>query len=211
MKFFTAAALAAAIVAAPFAAQAEVKATSGQYALDPTHANIIIQVTHVGLAPYTARFDKFDAALNLNVEDPSKSTVSATVDVGSFSTNYPGEKDFDGEVAFDEKFLNGKKFPTIEFKSKQIKQTSETTATIVGELTMLGVSKEISLDAQLTGSLASHPFTGKPAVGFVASGVIDRTAWGFTHLATTMPQIEPAMLVGAEVTISIQAEFVKAD
>ena len=113
---------------------------------------------------------------------------------------------------FDEKFLNGKKFPKIEFKSKKVTQTSESTATITGDLTLLGVTQEITLDAQLTGSLAAHPFAGgKPAVGFTATGEIDRTAWGFKHLANTMPPIAPAAIVSPEVSISIQAEFVKAD
>lgn len=212
MTFFKAAALAVAIIAAPLAANAaDVKAPSGKYALDKTHANIILQVNHLGLSPYTARFDAFDATLDLNVEDPTKSSVTATVDVGSFSTNFPGEEDFDGKVATDEKFLNGKKFPSIAFASKKVTQTSETTATITGDLTMLGVTKEITLDAQFIGSVADHPFAKKPAVGFVASGVIDRTAWGFNHLAVTIPAIAPAQIVSSEVSISIQAEFVKAD
>lgn len=211
MKLFTAAALGAALLSAPLSADAKISAPSGEYVLDPTHANVVFQVTHMGLSPYTARFDKLDAKLVLDVENPQNSSVTATVDVGSVSTNYSGDKDFNGEIAFNEKFLNGKAFPKIEFASKKVTQTSETTATIIGELTMLGVTKEISLDAELTGSLAAHPFIGKPAVGFVATGVIDRTAWGFTHLTSTMPQIDPKPIVSPEVTILIQAEFLKAD
>lgn len=189
-----------------------VTAPSGEYALDKTHANVLFQVKHAGLAPYTARFDRLDATLTLNVEDPSQSVVTATIDSGSVNTNYPGEKDFSGEISNSEKFLNAREFPEITFTSTAVEPTGDRTATITGDLTMLGVTKTVTLDAELTGSLASHPFAGgKPAVGFVAEGVLDRTEWGLTNLTNTMPPLEGAAIVGAEVTVMIQAEFVKAD
>lgn len=211
MKSFLRAVVLAAAALPTLAPAQDVAAPSGAYVLDKTHANLLFQVVHMGLSPYTARFDRFDAALTLNVEDPSKSAITASVDVGSVSTNYAGEKNFNEEIAFDSKILNGKEFPKIEFVSKSITQTSATTATITGDLTMLGVTKEIELNAELTGSVASHPFAGKPAVGFVASGEIDRTAWGMSYLASPIPQIAPAAIVAPQVKVMIQAEFVKAD
>lgn len=212
MKIVTAAALAGALLAAPLGAAAKIAAPSGAYTLDPTHANIVFQVSHAGLSPYTARFDEFDATLTLDVDDPSKSAVTATVKTGSVNVNYRGEKAFQEKLAYDKKFLNGKTHPEITFTSTKVDVTGEKTATISGDLTMLGVTKPITLDATLTGALAEHPFAGKkPAVGFTANGVIDRTEWGFTHLANTMPGLEGLPIVGPEVTIMIQAEFVKAD
>lgn len=191
------------LIAAPVIAQ-DLAAPSGAYKLDPTHASITWQVKHMGLSNYTARFTKFDIELNLDVETPANSTVTATVDPTSVRTDYPlaDQKDFDAEVA-GEKFLKAGEFPQITFTSTAVEVTGDTTATITGDLTMSGVTQTVTLDAVLNGSLASHPFAKVPAVGFSATGVLDRTAFGVEFLA---PQI-----VAPEVSFMIEAEFVKAE
>lgn len=185
---------------------------AGVYQLDKTHANVLFQVVHAGLAPYTARFDRLDGALTLDPANPENSSVTATIEAGSVNTNYPGTKDFNGEISFNEKFLNANAFPDITFTSTAVELTSPNTAEITGDLTMLGVTKPITLDAELTGALEKHPFAkGKPAIGFTAEGVLDRTEWGFTNLSNTMPGLDGAAIVGTEVRVMIQAEFVKTD
>lgn len=205
--------MAAPLMAAPTASHAEavVPAPSGVYVVDPTHANVLFQVSHLGLAPYTARFDTVDATLTLDVDNPANSSVTASVDVGSVSTNYQGSKPFDQTLAFGPKFFNGNEFPKITFTSTGIEQTGDKTATITGDLEMLGVTKPITLAAELTGALGNHPFApgNPPAVGFTAEGVIDRTDWNFTHLTNALPG--GALAVGTEVRILIQAEFIKGE
>ena len=119
-------------------------------------------------------------------------------------TDYPfaDDKDFDAEVA-GEKFLNSGGFPEIGFKSTSVTVTGDGQATIVGELTLAGVTQEVTMEAVLNGSMESHPFAKAPAVGFSAAGSLDRTAFGIDFLA---PQV-----VAPEVTFSIEAEFIKAE
>ncbi len=192
--------LAVAAIAAPSYA-ADVDVPSGHYQVEPTHASITWQINHLGLSTYHARFKKFDIDVNLDVADVEKSSVKAVIYVGSVETDFVGEEDFNAEVAEDAKFLNSKNFPTIEFVSNKVEKTGEKTAKIHGTVTMLGVSKPMTLDATLSGAAAAHPFAKIPAVGFNAKGSIKRSEFGFTHLVP---------YVGDEVVFNIDAEFLKA-
>lgn len=193
------------LVAIAFAAPAVAQnVPSGKYALDKTHASVNATVKHLGLAPYSLRFKTFDISIELDADDISKSTVSATIDPKSVETLFPGAKDFNGEVAG---FLGGDQM--ISFKSTKVEKTGDNTATITGDLTMLGVTKEITLEAELSGFIAQHPFAKKPAVGFTAQGVFDRTEFGSNQLANELPN--GASIVSKEVEIVVSAEFVKAN
>lgn len=200
MRAALAGALVSAALAAPVAAQ---EVQSGTYGLDKTHATILWEVKHLGLSAYVGRMNAFDINLTLDADNPENSTVSATVEASSVSTPFPGEKDFDGEVGNDARFLNGAAFPEVTFTSTRVEPVSNTEARIIGDLTMLGVTREITLDATLTGAIEQHPFANAPAVGFEATTVIDRTAFGMDFLAPTV--------VAPEVAITVHAEFVKSN
>ena len=76
---------------------------SGVYELDLGHASIVWKIGHLGLSNYTARFNKFDATLNLDVENPANSTVNVVIDPRSVDTDYPyaDQKDFTLPVTID--------------------------------------------------------------------------------------------------------------
>ncbi len=186
--------------AATTVSAASLDVPSGVYKMDPTHASLVWRVNHIGLSRYTARFTKFDINLDLNAEDVTKSKVSATLDPLSVRTDYVGSKDFDKEISSDPKYLNAGKFPEITFTATGIEATGDTTGKMTGDLTMLGVTKPVTFDITLNGAQKKHPFAQKPAVGFGAVGTIKRSDYGFTHL---LP------LVGDEVTLMIEAEFIK--
>lgn len=199
--------LAALALAAPVSAQ-DVTVPSGSYALDPTHATVTWSVKHMGLAPYIARFESFDMALELDVANPENSTITASINPASVSTPFPGAKDFDGEIA-GPGFLDAAAFPTIDFVSTRVEPLEGATARVTGDLTMLGVTQEVTLLVELTGWIDQHPFAGKPAVGFHATGELDRTAFGSTNL--TQEVGNGAAVVSPTVSFEISAEFVKAD
>ena len=94
MRLVVAAALGAALGVSAHAA--ELTVPSGTYQLDPTHASMVWKVKHLGLSNYTARFNRFDATITLDAENPTASTVTATVDPASIDTDYPlaEQKDF---------------------------------------------------------------------------------------------------------------------
>ncbi len=186
--------------AAAVAAPVKVDAPTGAYTLDKTHASLTWRVNHMGLSQYTARFTRFDAQLSFDATDPSKSTLTATVDPTSVETDYPGaDKDFDKEL-LEPNFFNAKTFPAITFTSTAIALTGANAATVTGDLEMLGVKKPVTLQVTFNGSKNPHPFAQVPALGFSAIGVVKRSEFGMTHLIGG---------VGDEVEVLIQAEFLQ--
>lgn len=178
-----------------------VEAPSGSYVNDPTHTSLTWKIGHMGLSHYTARVSDVKVALQFDAANVENSSVAATINAATFDTGYPAQdKDFDEEIASD-LIMNAAAFPTITFQSKSIKQTSPTTANIVGDLTMMGVTKPVTLAATYNGSMASHPFVKVPALGFSAKTVIDRTEFGNTFLSGSA--------LSDKVEIAIEAELLK--
>lgn len=192
--------------AAPVAAQDGIP--SGAYQLDPTHASVNVSVQHLGLSPYVMRFESFDMALTLDTENPANSSVTATIDPASVSTPLQDDGSFNAEIA-GPGFLDSAAFPTIEFASTSVELTGETTATVTGDLTFMGVTSEISMEVELTGAIESHPFANAPAVGFVATGAFDRTVFGYEGLTQLVGN--GASIVSPEVEFMISAEFIKTE
>lgn len=174
---------------------------AGTYTSDLTHSSILWKVNHLGLSNYTARFTDFEATLDIDPNAPEEAMLSVTIDPTSVSTAYPNpeEEDFDATIGESENFLNGEAFPEITFTSTDVTITSPTTADVTGDLTLLGVTMPLTLDVTFNGSLEANPFSGKPTLGFSATGSLDRTDFGMTYLS--------GEVVGDRVEIVIQAEF----
>jgi polyisoprenoid-binding protein YceI len=189
------------------AAQAATAATaldipSGTYKLDASHASITWRVMHMGLSNYTARFSKFDSSVTLDAAALAKSAVTVTIDPTSVRTDYAGDEDFDAKIGKDARLLNGVKFPSIEFVSRKVEATGPKKLKITGDLTMLGVTRPVTLDATVVGTLASHPFVKRPAFGISARGTLKRSDFGLAYPAP------PG--VGDTVELQIEAEYIAA-
>lgn len=181
------------------ATAADLPIPSGTYAVDPTHASVIWKVRHLGLADYTARFNTLDATLEFNAEDPAASSVDVTIDPASVDTDYPNaeQKDFNAELR-GEQFFNTGEFPAITFKSTSIDITGDNTGTITGDLTLLGVTKPVTLDVTMNGYLEEHPFTKDAALGFSGTTTVKRSEFGLDY---------GVPYVGDDVKVLIEAEF----
>ncbi|MEM6781707.1 MAG: YceI family protein [Pseudomonadota bacterium] len=203
MKHFL---LAAALVVVPVAAKAEMtpiaQMPAGVYELDKTHASLTWKVSHLGLSDYTARFNTFDASLTLDPANITQSSVNVTISPLSIETDYPNadEKDFDKKLTEGEDWFNVGAFPEITFASTAIEQTGENTGKVTGDLSLLGVTKPVTLDVVFNGAYESKPFANVPAVGFSATGTIKRSDWGFDTYVPT---------IGDEVELLIEVEFEK--
>ncbi len=169
--------------------------SSGSYTLDKAHASIIFSIKHLGFSDYIGRFNDFDATLNLNGTDPSKSVLSVTIKPGSADVNNAElEEKLDGE-----NYFNIAKFPEATFTSTEIKMTSRTRGTIKGDLTMLGVTKPVTLNVTLNGA-GINSYANAYTVGFSATATLKRSDWG---MKTLVPQVSD------EVQLIISAEFNK--
>jgi polyisoprenoid-binding protein YceI len=213
----TAAPDAAAPAAAPAAASqpaAPIQLTvpAGDYVIDKTHASLAFKLQHLGMADYTARFKTIDATITLDPANISASKVVASVDTASVVTDYPGDykathaksgfASWDEDLAKSTNFFNAGQFPQATFSSTGIAVTGERTARITGDLTLLGVTKPMTLDVTFRGEHAAHPMAGVPALGFSATGVFKRSEFGMAYLTQNN-------IVGDDVTLVIEAEFLK--
>ncbi|MEI6319200.1 MAG: YceI family protein [Pseudomonadota bacterium] len=196
--------------AAPVRAQSTagaIEAPAGSYVLDRTHASLTWRISHFGLSSYTARFTRFDSTLDFNPADLTKCSARAVIDIGSVETDYAQQSskgDFNADLR-GEKFFNVAKFREATWRSTSVQVVEGNRLRIPGELTLLGVSAPVTLDATLNGAVKSRPVTKLPTVGFSARGTIDRRVFG---MLTPPPAGTPASGVGAMVEIIIEAEFI---
>lgn len=180
--------------------QTFVEASIGNYELDKTHAFLTWRVKHNGLSNYTARFTDFDASIAFEPDNPVASSVIATINPLSLETDHPTNDNWDNTLATDRKWLNGEKFPQIVFQSTSIEQTGEFTGIIKGDLTLLGVTQEVSLNTTYNGTGNAPWFGTRDIIGFSATGSLKRSEFGMTNL---IPNIAD------EVEFTIEAEFVE--
>ena len=179
------------------------EAASGAYELEKSHASLIWKVRHNGLSNYTARFTDFDATLDFDPDNPVASSVSVSINPMSVETDHPTKADeWNTELGSEAKWLNGEEFPVILFTSTGIEQTGEFTGKLTGDVTFLGVTKPVTLDVTYNGTGNAPWFGTRDIVGFSARGTLTRSEFGLTTLAS---------IVGDEVEVIIEAEFVEAE
>lgn len=171
---------------------------SGTYTLDRGHASVIWKVSHFGYSTYVGRFNNFSADISLDTENFEKSRVEVNINVDSLDTDYPfpEKEDFNKELAED--WFKSAEYPSIIFKATSVSALDGASFTIDGDLTLMGQTHPVSLDATLNGATPLHPFARVPLIGFSATTSIDRTLWGLSKYA---PKI------GEQVSIEIEGEF----
>jgi len=170
-------------------------APEGAYVLDPAHASVNWSLSHSGLSLYTARFDDISGALDFNPEAPTQSRVDIRIDPKSVST---GDVEWDETLATDGRYFDGDTYPEIRFVSTSSIKTTGNTGQVTGDLTLLGVTKPVTLDVTYNGAGKSFGNPGA-TLGFSALGKINRSDWGMDYLTN--------FGIGDEVTLRIEAEF----
>jgi polyisoprenoid-binding protein YceI len=170
------------------------------YKIDPVHSSISFRVRHF-FSFVNGSFRKFEGTIKVNHDHPEKSSVTATIDAASITT----QNDKRDEDLRSADFFDVAKYPTITFKSKSVKQTGADSGDIIGDLTMHGVTKEITLHAKFLGK--GTGLGGKPISGWqVTPEPIKRSDYGLTWSKA----VEGTAVVGEEVTVSIDIEADKA-
>ncbi|MEM9382424.1 MAG: YceI family protein [Planctomycetota bacterium] len=162
------------------------------YTVDLGHSNILFRCKHLGVAYQWGRFDKFEGSFTL-ADDASTNNVSITVDAASVNSN---SADRDKHLRAAD-FFSVKEFPEMTFASKSVAKKSDDVFTITGELSLHGVTKEISFDVTKIGE-ADTGRMGRRA-GFEGSFVIDRMDYGIK----TYPD-----MLGHDVTMTFAIEGV---
>ena len=104
---------------------------AGEYNLDLAHASIVWKVSHFGLSDYVGRFNKFDATVDLNTEDFTKSSVEVVIDTASLDTDYPKPEKVDFNQKLIGEWFKGAEFPQITFTSTAVSELNGDQFTII--------------------------------------------------------------------------------
>ncbi|MBV1863157.1 MAG: YceI family protein [Rhodobacteraceae bacterium] len=149
------------------------QAQAADYVIDTQgyHASVMFRVNHLGYSWLTGRFDNFNGSFTYDADAPEKSSVKVEIDTTSVNSNH-AERDNHLRSA---DFLDTGKFPTASFVSKSMAVTGET-AVITGDLTLHGVTKEITIDAELIGE-GKDPWGGYRA-GFIGTTSLPMADYG---------------------------------
>ncbi len=154
-------------------------APAGAYTLDKSHASLIIRVSHIGYSNFTARFVNWDASLNLDPAAPENSTVDVTIDPRSIESDNPPAGFID---IMRNDFLKSREFPQITFRSTRIERIGPNTARITGDLTLLGVSRPVTLEARFNGGYEGMALDPNARVGFSAHGTFNPSNFGISYV-----------------------------
>jgi len=170
-------------------------AGSETYKIDPVHSTIGFKVRHLA-GNVTGRFADVTGTIHADPDHPENSTVEATIQARSINT---ANEKRDGHLKSAD-FFDVEKFTTITFKSKKVKQLDKETADVIGDLTIHGVTKEVTLHVQFLGK--GKGMDGTPQTGWEATTKINRTEFGLVWSR----MIEGTSVVGDDVNIDLQIE-----
>jgi polyisoprenoid-binding protein YceI len=162
---FARALLALALVAGAVAAQAR-----SSWKIDPSQTHVRFWVDAIGWPRTIGEFKSFDGRIDIDFARPSRSRVDFRVAAKSVDANSASLNDY----LRSEVFLNVANFPGMRFISTSVEKRDEQHARVTGDLTLLGVTRPISLDVEVARKLAGT----NQRVGFKATGVINRLDFG---------------------------------
>ncbi len=163
-----------------------------KYTIDPAHTYPNFKISHLGFSTMHGRFGKTEGELTIDWENNTGS-VNIVIDAASVDT---GMKKRDDHLRSPD-FLNAAEFPEITYVSDDITIHPDKTATVNGELTIMGVSKPVTLDVKSI-NCGEHPMQkGTYVCGFDAEGKIKRSDFGVSYAL-------PA--VGDEMELEIEVE-----
>ena len=171
------------------------------YNLDPSHSELGFSVKHLMVTNVKGRFQKFDARVELDEQDLTKSKLTVTIDAGSIDTR---NADRDAHLRSAD-FLDVENHPEVTFVSKRIERVGDNEYKVIGDLTIRGVTREVTLDAEETGR-GRDPWGGD-RIGFELRGSLNREDYGLTWNAALETG---GVLVSPEVKLIIDVEVVKA-
>jgi polyisoprenoid-binding protein YceI len=192
--------MAAAALAAAIAVEAGVSAPV--WRIDQTHTSIGFKIDAVGFPATQGRFTRYTGDISIDFDRPAKSYTRFTVESDSLDVGSSSYTDFVKSAAL----LNVAQFPTMTFASTEVEKLDARTARVVGNLTMLGVTKPLALTVNVDADRpaktieTTEPRRGEKgrATAFAATGTIKRSEFGMIF---GLPLIDDAV----EITVKTRA------
>jgi polyisoprenoid-binding protein YceI len=168
-----------------------------EYGVDKAHSSISFTISHMVISKVRGNFDDFSVKVVEDEKDLTQSSIEVAIKANSISTRNDKR---DNHLRSGD-FFNVEKFPQITFKSKKIKKEGDKYA-LVGDLTMHGVSKEVTIPFTITGKIIDRG--GKTRMGIEAFTILDRKDFGVNW---NRALDKGGFVLGNQVTIEILLEM----
>jgi polyisoprenoid-binding protein YceI len=170
--------------------------------IDPAHTEAEFKVRHMMVSNVKGHFSGIAGSATINESDITKSSVEATIEVGTINTREP-QRDADLK---SENFLHAEKFPSLSFKSTGIARKGADGLEVTGDLTIRGVTRSVVFAVDGPTAPVKDPW-GNTRVGLSATTKISRKDYGLNWNAVLEAG---GVVVGDEVAITLEVEFLKA-
>lgn len=170
--------------------------------IDPAHSVAEFKVKHMMIANVKGKFTGISGTLTLDEVHPEASSVEAAIPLETVST---GDAQRDTHLKSGD-FFDAGKHPEMTFKSSRIEVKSPGQLAVIGNLTIHGVSHTVTFAVEGPTPPAKDPW-GNTRVGLEATTKINRKDFGLGWNAALETG---GVLVGEEVAITLDIEFVKA-
>jgi polyisoprenoid-binding protein YceI len=172
------------------------------WAIDPAHSVAEFKVKHMMISNVKGQFSGVSGTLERHEGDVTKSKVEVAIDAASVNTR-DAQRDAHLKSA---DFFEVEKFPTLTFKSTRIIPKNQDERAVEGELTIHGVTHTVRFDVEGPTPPAKDPW-GNTRIGVSATTKINRKDYGLTWNTALETG---GILVGEEVTITLDLQFVKS-
>jgi len=169
--------------------------------LDPAHSELIFKVKHLMITNVKGEFRLFSSQIISEGSDFSKAKISLKIDAASIFTN---QEDRDNHLRSAD-FFETEKYPELVFEGTSFSKLDDENYKLKGNLTMKGVTREITLDVEF-GGLMKDPW-GNEKAGFSVTGKLNRKEWGLNWNAALEAG---GVMVSDEVKIQAEVQYVKA-
>lgn len=176
--------------------------TTTTWNLDPVHSVVEFKVKHMMISNVKGQFTGVEGMLTLDENDIAGSRVQATIDASTINTR---EARRDAHLKSEE-FFDVKQFPTLTFRSTKVKRAGDDELEVTGDLTIHGVTRQVTFQVEGPTEAGKDPW-GSTRIGVSAMTKVNRKDFGLTWNATLETG---GILVGDDVTITVDLEFIKA-
>lgn len=169
--------------------------------LDPAHSHAEFKVRHMMISNVKGNFSGLTGTLTEHTVDSSLSTIEASVPVTTVST---GDPQRDGHLKSAD-FFESDKYPEMTFKSTRVEKKGAEEYAVTGDLTIHGVTKPVTFAVEGPTAPGKDPW-GNTRIGISATTKINRKDFGLNWNAALETG---GILVGEEVQITLEAQFIK--
>lgn len=178
----------------------EYSTLTGDYTIDPAHSRLGFVARHAMVTKVRGSFNDFAGSVHLDGDDVGKSSAQVTLQVASIDTR---NADRDEHLRTND-FLAAETHPQITFTSTGATRTGEDTFDLAGDLTIKGVTKEVTVPFSFEGQ-AVDPF-GNTRIGFEGSTTINRQEFGVNFNAVLETG---GLMVSDKITLEFELSLIK--